>query len=804
MRYAIRTLLKTPGFSAIAIATIALGIAANSAIFSIVNAVLLKPLPFRDEGRLIKIWTVTPDEAEGNHSAGDFTDLRQANRALESIAGFRSDVVAVSTKPGEAVQFEAAWVTSDFFDVFGTLPALGRPFSRVDNIGRGDKLVVLGRDAWQKLFGDDRSAAGRTVRINGQPYTIAAVMPEGFAWPQHSQMWLLSPLLVVPPSPLDIKNLDPLTNRDVAYFESIARLKSGVTLAEAQQDLHAVGLEIQRKHAKTSGGRDLRAVPIRENLVGGVRDALLLIQGAVGLVLLIACANVSSLLIARATGRRRELAIRAALGAGRGHLIRQLLTESLVLGACGGVAGLLLSSWLVVLLVKFLPPGLPRTEGIRLDATVVLVTLLASIGTGVLFGILPALQASRTRAAQALKVSGDRGSGRARGRSALVVAEVALTLVLLTGAGLLANSFLRLQRVDSGFRPEHVTIGRLMVPQSRYPRGEDQTRLYRRLLDGLAARPELQAVGIGFPGPFHADSASGAFFIEGRSSTTRQDKPFAHLAFVSGGYFASMGIPVLSGQVFRDDAGKKTDAVGIVNAALARKYWPGENPVGKRVRFEDDPKEPWMTIVGLVGDTRQLGLSKAAPPLLYISYEQFPLPFMSVSVRSSLPQGAVTSLLKAQLTAIDPDLPIGDIDSLQSDIDGNVGQPRFRAILIGAFAALALVLAAVGVYGLISYTVAQRTREIGIRVALGAAPRQVLVPVLRGGVGLALVGIGIGLAVALLAARGLSAFLFGVGASDPLTFAGVALLMLLVATLASYIPSRRALKVDPVVALRAE
>jgi putative ABC transport system permease protein len=801
IRYSIRTLLKTPGFTAIAVATIALGIAANTAIFSIINGVLLKPLPFRDEGRVMQIFTSTPDEKDGNHSAGDYMDVRQNNRTLEAIAGFREDVVAIAARRGDPLQFTAAWVTSEFFDVLGTAPALGRLFTHSDNTGRGDKVIVLGHEPWRKLFPGDAAAAGRSVRVNGESYTVAAVMPQGFAWPKGSNVWLLSPL-PVPPAPIELK--DPLTSRDVQYFQAIARVKSGVAMTDVQQDLHGIALDIQQKHSQTSGGRDLRAKPIRETLVGDIRDALVLIQGAVGLVLLIACANVSSLLIARATGRRRELAIRAALGASRGQLVRQLLAESLTLAVAGGLAGLLLSSWLVVLLVRVLPHGLPRIDAIKVDTTVMIATLLASVATGVLYGILPALQASRAQAAHVIKETGDRGSGRARGRAVLVVAEVALTLVLLAGAGLLANSFLRLQRVDSGFQPEHATIADLMVPQARYPKGVDQSRLYRRLIEGLAARPELQAVGVGFPGPFHAGSASATFFIEGRASASRADRPFAYLGTVSGGYFAAMGIPLLSGRTFNDADKEDGPPVAIVSAPLARKFWPGENPVGKRLRFDGDPKEPWFTVVGLVGETRQLGLREAAPPLLYVPFEQFALPFTSVTVRSTLPQGAVTSLLKSQLASIDPDLPFGDITSLQDEIESNVDQPRFRAMLIGVFAGLALILAAVGVYGLISYTVTQRTREIGIRVALGAAPRQVVVPVVREGVTLALAGIGIGLVGAFVAARTMSAFLFGVGASDPLTFTAVAVLMLLVAMAASYIPSRRALKVDPVIALRAE
>ena len=798
-RYAWRTLIKSPGFFAVAVATIALGIAANTAIFSVVNGVLLRPLPFRDEARVVKVSAVTREEAESNHSAGEFLDLRRNNRSLAAIAGFREDVVAAAASPGEPQQFEAAWVTTEFFDVLGTPPVLGRPFSKTDN-SAGQKLAVLGYAAWQRLLAGDPHAAGRTLRINGEPYTIAAVMPDGFAWPMGAMLWLLSPL-PVPPSPIELK--DPLTNRDVQYFQAIGLLQPGVTLAQAQQDLRAADAA-SRPPNEASSGQTVRITQIRENLVGGVRDALLVIQAAVGLVLLIACANVSSLLIARATGRRRELAIRAALGAGRMQLIRQLLGESVVLGLTGGVVGLLLSSWLVVLLVRFLPSGLPRADSIRLDTTVMLVTLLASLVTGMLFGILPALQASRARAAHVIKESGERGSTRARGRSALVVAEIALTLVLLVGAGLLANSFLRLQRVDPGFNPDQVTIAELMVPQSRYPKGGDQTRLYRRLLEGLSERPELRAIGVGFPGPFRGTSAGGRFYIEGHTPATRADRPFAHLGSVSGGYFEAMGIPLLAGRTFLDRDVENAPDVAIVSGSLARKYWPGENPIGKRLRFDDSAGTPWVTVVGLVGDVRQLGMAEEPPPLLFFPYEQFALPFTSVVIRSSLPQGTIASLLKTQLKTIDPDLPFGDITPLRSAVDSNVGQPRFRAMLVGIFALLALVLASVGVFGLISYTVAQRTREIGIRVALGAAPRQVLVPVLREGITLALAGIGIGLVGAFLAARALSAFLFGVGTSDPLTFFGVAVVMLLVATVASYIPSRRALNVDPVIALRAE
>ena len=801
IKYAIRTLLKTPGFSVIAIVTIALGIAANTAIFSVVNGVLLRPLPYRDEARIVKVSTATADEPASNHSAGDFVDLRRNNRTLQALAGFRQEVAAVSVKAGEPTQIQASWVTSEFFDVLGTPAELGRPFSYTENPAGSEKQAVLSHKAWEELFGTDTSVVGRRIRINGAAYTLAAVMPPAFQWPQGVGVWLLSPM-PVPPSPIVVD--DPLTNRDVRYFEAIGRLKPGVTLADVQQDLHLLATALGKDHQQTSGERDVRAVPLRQDLTGDVREALLVIQSAVGLVLLIACANVSSLLIARATGRRRELAIRAALGAGRGHLIRQLLAESLVLGAAGGTVGLILSSWLVVLLVRVVPEGLPRAESITVDGTVMAVTMIASLATGLLFGLLPALQASRADAGSVIKEGGARNSARARGRAFLVVAEIALTLVLLVGAGLLGGSFVRLQKVDPGFKVEHVTVADLFIPQGRYPKGSDQTGVYHRLLDALATRPELQAVGVGFPGPLHGNSASGSFFIEGRASTARADKPFAHISTISGGYFASMGVPLLAGRTFNDRDVEKGPQVAIVSTTLAKLYWPGENPVGKRLRFEDKPTEPWFTVVGLVGDVRQLGLSERPPALLYLPYEQFALPFTSVTVRSALPVGTVTSLLKAQLATVDPDLPFADITPLQDVVNNSVDEPRFRAVLIGIFAVLALVLAAVGVFGLISFTVTQRTREIGIRVALGAAPRQVLGPVVREGVLLALAGIGVGLVGAFAATRALTSFLFGVGASDPLTFAGVAVLLLVVATAASYIPSRRALRVDPMIALRTE
>jgi putative ABC transport system permease protein len=805
VKYAIRALIRTPSFTAIAIATIALGIAVNSAIFSVVNAVLLRPLPYRDESRIVRVWTTDERGERSNHSAADFLDLKRQNRTLDALAGFRGELAAASARSGETVQLGVEHVTAEFFDVFGTPPALGRTFTAAAD-ARGERVVVIGDEAWDKLFARDPAAIGRRIRINGEPCTVVAVMPKRFGERlDGASLWLLAQK-PVPPSPLDVKESDPLTNRDGHYFEAIARLKPGVTLAQAQQDLITIAAVIARDHPGESGGRGVRLVPIREDLTGDVRGALLVIQGAVGLVLLVACANVSSLLIARATGRRRELTIRAALGASRGALVAQLLTESAVLGLAGGVIGLIGSVWLVGVLVDAMPEGLPYlgAGGVSVDVTVALVTLAAALATSLIFGVLPAMQASRVDSAQVLKQTGDRGSSRTRGRAALVAGEIALTLVLLAGAGLLANSFIRLQRVDSGFAVEHATVADLLLPQARYPKGADQAQLYRRLLDGLSARTDLQAVAVGFPGPFHGSNASGSFVIEGQDVRSRADRPHANLAAVSGGYFAAMGVRRVSGRTFNDRDTEAAPPVAIVNVAMARRYWPGEDPIGKRIRFDADPKTPSTTVVGLVADTRQLGLKDAPPPLLYVPYEQFTLPFTTVAVRSALPHPAIVSLLKAQLTAVDPDLAFGDINPLEEEVRHSVAEARYRAMLIGLFAVLALVLAAVGVYGLISYAVTQRTREIGIRIALGASPNRVLASVGRDGLFPAVAGIAVGLAGAAAAMRALGSFLFGVGTWDSATFAGVALLLLIVAAAATYVPSRRALRVDPVVALRAD
>ena len=801
-RFAVRTLLKNPGFALLAMLTLALGIGANTAIFSVVNGVLLRPLAFPDPDRLVQVWTTTADEKRANHAAADFLDLQRENQSLTALAGYRVTPFTAIPAHGQPRATEGSIVTLDFFDVLGVPAMYGRTFSRAsDRIG-GERYAVLSGDAARRLYTNEAQAVGQMLKLNSQTYTVLGVLPDRAEWPSTSRIWTLADK-DVPPSPVEASGEG--VDREVRYFEAVGRLKPEITLEQARQDMKRLSAILQGRRSATSAARRLEVGPVREQLVGDIRFALVVLQGAVGLVLLIACANVSSLLLARATGRRRELAVRAALGAGRGRLVRQLLTESLVLGAAGGFAGLLLGAWLIVVLVDLLPAGIPRVREISLDRVVAFSTLVTALITGVLFGVMPALQAGRTDAGAALKSSGERGSsGRARTRAVLVVAEIALTLVLLACAGLLLNSFLRLQRVDSGLDPENVIVAAFMLPEARYPTNAARAAFYTRLVEGISTRGEIQAAAVGFPGPLRGSSAAGSFDVEGSPTTSQAERPYANLGSVSGGYFKAMGIPVLAGRTFGPSDTRDGAPVVIVSRALAAKHWPGQDPVGRRIRFDDDADAPWISVVGMVGDVHQLGLDKGATPLLYFPYEQFTLPFTNLFVRSAAPEGTVVSLLRAQFKTLDGELPVDDVKTQRQIMNNSVAQPRFRMMLIAAFAVVALALAAVGVFGLISFSVTQRTREIGIRIALGASPGQVLGPMVREGLSLAVIGTGIGLVGALLVSRVLASFLFGVGPTDPVTFTAVAAMLLGVALLATYIPARRALRVDPITALRAE
>jgi len=805
MRQSLRSLLKNPGFTAIAVITLALGIGANTAIFSVVNGVLLRPLPYPHADRVVQVWTRTADESNGAHAPADFLELQRSKRTLDLLAGYREDAVTISPIGSDPVRVTGALVTLDYFDVFGLPAAFGRTFSRAADASTNEPLAVVSHESWRQSMASDPAAIGQRLRINGTPHTVIGVMPASFDYPEGARVWLLS-ARPVPVPPIDIPG-DLLEARGIHYFLAVGRLKPGLSVAQAQQDLGGIGDGLAARFPQTNAGRGVAVQLLHERIVGDVRNALLILFGAVGVVLLVACANVASLLLARASGRQRELAIRAALGASRLRIVRQLVGESLLLAVGGGLLGLLAATWTVALLVAIMPDDVPRMGEIAVDAPVAAASFAISLLSALLFGVLPSLQASRADAASALRESGDRastaGRKRARTRAALVVLEVALTLVLLVSAGLLANSFVRLQSTDPGFAADQVTLVEFPLPQGRYPDGKRQAAFYQQLLDRLAARGEIQMAAIAFPNPLEGENASGSFAIDGRPNVNRADRPRAAISSISPLYLETMGIPLLSGRRFTDHDREPAPAVIIVNVAMANKYWPNEDPIGKRIRF-DESKDEWLTVVGLAANSRNLGLDTEPGPLLYMPFHYFPLQFMSLVARSPGGTGAVASAVRSEIHAIDPELPVERAQPLSEVVHASVAEPRFRTMLLSGFAVTALLLAAIGVYGLISYSVAQRTREIGIRVALGARPRQVVSPIVKEGMTLALIGVALGLAGAAAATRLIASVLFGVEPTDPLTFSAVAVLLLLVALLASYIPSRRALRVDPLVALRAE
>ena len=806
LRYALRNFVKNPGFTVVAVLTLALGIGANTAIFSVVNGVLLRPLPYPDATRIVQVWSTSPAEPKGSMAPADFLELQRDNHTLFKLAGYRDDALTIAGPQGGPVRVHGVLATADYFDVFGTPAALGRTFSQSADAAASEPLVVLSHTVWLEQFSSDAQIVGRRVRIDGSPYTVIGVMPAAFDYPAGARAWVLSPKRV-PLPPIDVPG-DLLENREVHYFQAVGRLNPDVTPELARADLATITEDQSRRLPDSNGGRGIDIQPLHEKIVGDVRQALLILLGAVGVVLIIACANVASLLLARASGRMRELAIRAALGAERARLIRQLITESLVLGIAGGGVGLLLGHWAIALLLTVIPEGLPRVEQIGLDARVGTIAILASLASALLFGIIPALQASRTDASLALRDADRTSTGsrsRARTREVLVLCEIALTLVLLVAAGLLLNSFIRLQRVDPGFRTEQVTLIALPVPQSRYPDGKRQAAFYRQMLEAIERHREIQSAAILFPNPIEGRNANGTFTIEGQPGLKRADRPFTALASVSRDYFRTLGIPIIQGRAFTDRDRDPSPAVAIVNATLSRRYFAGQDPIGTRVRFGDSGKdEDWITIVGIAGDSRNVGLNEPPTPLLYLPYDTFPLAFMGIVARSAAGAGVVASIARSELKSIDPDMPIDRIAPLQDLLYDSMAEPRFRTLLLSAFALMAVALAAVGIYGLMSFSVIQRTREIGIRVALGAQPAQVVMPVVREGLTLALGGIALGVAGSFVVTRVLTTFLFGVPPTDAKTYVAVAVLLLGVALLATYIPSRRAARVDPVSALRAE
>ena len=808
IRYGVRMLSKRPGFTAVAIVALALGIGANTAVFSVVNAVLLRPLPFAEPDRLVNVWTTRPQRGINKMVASypDFADWREQNNVFERVAAYAEEDFTL-TGGDNPSRLGGMLVSSDVFPLLNTQAAIGRTFSADDDRNGAPLTVILSHRLWKQHYNGEVSILGTSITLNSKSYTVIGVMPEGFQFPVQSdpvELWTTFAYA------LTAVGEDSIAEQRGAHFlHVIGRLKPGANLQEARADMEAIAALLSEKYPDTNTTMGVAVSPTSDDLVGDVRPALLILMGAVGCVLLIACTNVASLLLARATTRHREMAIRAALGASRVRVVRQLLTESFVLSFAGGAVGLLIALWGTDLLVAVSGDQLPRSAGIGLDMRVLGFTLLVSLLTGLLFGIAPAIHSSKTDLNEALKEGGRGGSDGARRnrlRSALVTAEVAIAVVLLTGAGLLIQSLWRLQSVDSGINTHNVIALEVGLPDVRYSTAQ-QREFYRQLQTRLTTLPGVVAASAVYPLPLTNQGMSLSFETEGRPQP-RGDHPSSSYRSVSLDFFRTVGMRIIKGRDFNERDDNKGPDVIAINEAFADRYFPGEDPIGKRIKpsisVETGKSPAWREIIGIVSNIKYRGVSKDFGPEYYVPESQAPLDSMVLTVKTSGDPRGIVGAVRDEVRELDKDLPVYNIRTLDDYLASGVAQPRLFALLLGIFAGLALALTAIGLYGVMSYSVAQRTHEIGIRMALGARPVNVLQLVVRQGMTVAALGIGIGLVLALLATRVMTSLLFGIGAKDPLTLAAIALIIAGVALGACFVPARRATRVDPMVALRYE
>ncbi|HMJ88051.1 MAG TPA: ABC transporter permease [Vicinamibacterales bacterium] len=803
VRYAFRTLRRNPGFAIVVLLTLALGIGANAAIFSVVNGVLLRPLPYRDADRLMVIRgdLKRPGLNDIPASAGEYVDYRDRSHAFEQVAAY--DTVGFNlTGGGEPERVDGAIVSTTLFSLLGASAQVGRTLVADEDQPGRDDVVVLSHSLWTRRFSANPAIVGQTIPVDGRPAQVVGVMPAAFQFPDRSiEIW--KPFL------LDADALSD-NNRGSHGYTALARLKAGISRQQAQADLNAVTAAFKADHPgnyRNGFGATLR--PLQEEIVGDTGRPLIVLLGAVAIVLLIACANVANLLLARAASRRKEIALRTALGASRGRLVRQLMTESVLVSAIGGLIGLGLAAWGVDLLIASAPDSIPRIQEVGVDARVAGFTALVSLATGLVFGLVPALRASRAPLNDALKEGGRAGGGvHGFAGRALVVSEVALSLVLLIAAGLLIHSFTRLQDVAPGFDSSRLLTFRLSLPESRYTTFQKGQSFFDEFFAGLRRSPGVRGVAAINALPFSGLGGSRSFHIEGREEKRPEDQTEEQLRIVTDGYFAAMGIPIVAGREFTDRDALNQPRVAVVNDAMAKKHWPHESPIGKRVSFSTD--EPhWYEIVGVAGNIKHRALEAADRPELYVPYRQplfagWTVRPMYVIARTSADPASTVAIARHEIARVDRDQPISDVRTMDERIGRSLSSRRFSMVLLALFAGLALTLAAVGIYGVVAYAVTERTHEIGVRVALGAQRRDVMAMVVGQGMTMTLVGTAIGVAASAALARLMSSLLFGVSAVDPVTFVLIPMLLIAVALAACYVPARRAMRVDPLQALRSE
>ncbi len=794
LKYGVRMLLKNRGITAVAVLALALGIGANSAIFSVIEAVLLRRLPYSEPDRLAVIWENNFKRERKANVVGpaNFIRWQEWNHSFERMAAF-IEWPANVTGAGEPERVPTGVVTSEFFTTLGVNAALGRTILPENGKRGADDVVVLSDGYWKRRFGADPAIVGKTLSLNGRQQTIVGVMPAGFRGLMVVDLW--TPYVLA----------EQQRNAGGRWMAVVARLKPGVSMATAQAEMDVIAERTRADLPQFDAGWGVTVVPLREQLTGDVRLALLVLLGAVGLVLLIACANVANLLLARAATREKELAIRAALGAGRRRLVRQLLTESVLLSLLGGGAGLLLASWGIDGLQTILPADLGRFTAIELNPAVLGFTLLLSMLTGLFFGAAPAFAIARPALQESLK-EGGRSSGGAAARpwvrNALVVAEVALSLMLLTCAGLLLKSFTRLQSVRAGFDPKDVLSMQISLASSKYAQGTQQTQFYSQAVERLEQLPGVTSVGA-ISWQLMGLGSATSFRLGDRPAPAAGEEPTGEVRMVTPGWFRTMSVPLLRGRSFTSQDSAKAPIVVVINETAARQFWPGGDPLGKHVLmnwFSDLDAE----IIGVVGDVRLTALKQPPRPTLYWAVDQVPNAFMTFMIRSSGDPSRLAGAVRAAIASIDRDQPVAKMQTMEQVVADSLNQPRFTSLLLGIFAGIALTLAVVGIYGVLFYTVSQRTHEIGIRMALGARRFDVLKMILGHGITLTLLGVGIGLGLALAVSKYLQKLLFEVQPTDSLTYAGVAALLVAVALVACYIPARRATRVDPMVALRYE